>query len=117
MAKAQTATQPRGFDLDPLHWLWRLLTSVRFALALIGALALLTLLGVLIPQLPIEMRDNPVAVSQWLALQEERFGPLTDPMYRLRSGATSSSPRRASRTNTSTAATPPSPSPPRLSKR
>ena len=40
MANVQTAAPPRGFDFDPFRLLWRLFTSVRFALALIGFLAL-----------------------------------------------------------------------------
>ena len=50
---------------------------------LIGFLAFAALLGVLIPQLPPEMRDNPAAEAAWLNLQEGKFGFLTDPMYRL----------------------------------
>jgi cytochrome c biogenesis protein ResB len=73
----------RWSENDPLRLLWRGLTSVRFALALIGFLALATLLGALIPQLPVEMRGNPAAVSAWLDFQERRFGVLTDPMHRL----------------------------------
>lgn len=83
MANVQTASRPRGYDLDPFRWLWRLLTSVRFALALIGFLALAALIGILIPQVPSQMRDNPAAISGWLALQETRFGFLTGSMERL----------------------------------
>ncbi|HLF77357.1 MAG TPA: cytochrome c biogenesis protein ResB [Dehalococcoidia bacterium] len=85
MASAGTTplrTGRRLPEVDPLRWLWRGLTSVRFALALIGFLALSSFLGVLIPQVPSPMRDNPVAVSAWLALQRERFGFLTTPMDR-----------------------------------
>jgi cytochrome c biogenesis protein len=81
---ANVQTAGRLYEADPLRWLWRLLTSVRFALGLIGFLALASLLGVLIPQLPVEMRGNPAAVAAWLDFQEEeRFGFLTDSMYRL----------------------------------
>ena len=84
MAKLETARiSGRWSENDPLRWRWRGLTSVRFALALIGFLALASLAGVLIPQLPIEMRNNPEAVAAWLALQEQRFGFLADPMDRL----------------------------------
>ncbi|MPZ48224.1 MAG: hypothetical protein GEU75_02745 [Dehalococcoidia bacterium] len=84
MANLETARiGGRWSENDPLRWLWRGLTSVRFALGLIGFLALASLVGVLIPQLPIEMRNNPAAVSAWLALQEERFGVLAGPMDRL----------------------------------
>jgi cytochrome c biogenesis protein len=82
MASVQTAPIGRWSENDPLRLLWRGLTSVRFALALIGFLALATLLGALIPQLPAEMRGNPAAVTAWLEFQERRFGFLTDPMHR-----------------------------------
>jgi cytochrome c biogenesis protein len=67
-------------DLDPFRLLWRGLVSVRFALGLIGFLALASLAGTLIPQLPVEMRGNPIAQTQWLEFQHERFGFLTSPM-------------------------------------
>jgi cytochrome c biogenesis protein len=70
-------------DFDPLRLLWRGLVSVRFALGLIGFLALASILGTLIPQLPIDMRGNTVAEEQWLDLQRGRFGFLTDPMEAL----------------------------------
>lgn len=68
---------------DPFLPLWRLLTSVRFALALIGFLALGGLLGTLIPQIPGPMQDNPAAIRGWLDFQDGKFGILTEPMYRL----------------------------------
>lgn len=83
MAKVQIAANLRRYELDPLLWLWRLLTSVRFALALIFFLILASLLGVLIPQLPSQMRDNPAGVAAWLAMQRDTFGSFTGPMDRL----------------------------------
>jgi hypothetical protein len=83
MATVQTAASSPGVDYDPLRLLWRLLTSVRFALALIGFLALISLLGVVLPQLPAPMRDNPAAVDAWLSLQEQRFGLVTGTLYNL----------------------------------
>jgi cytochrome c biogenesis protein len=73
----------RWSDFDPLRILWRGLTSVRFALALIGFLALASLAGVLIPQLTAEMRGNAAAEAAWLSLQHERFGLAAEPMDRL----------------------------------
>ncbi|HEY7465116.1 MAG TPA: cytochrome c biogenesis protein ResB [Dehalococcoidia bacterium] len=70
----------RWSDVDPLRLLWRGLVSVRFALGLIGFLALASLAGVLIPQLPVEMRGNPAAEAGWLEFQRGKFGFLTDPM-------------------------------------
>ena len=82
MAEAQTATGARGsWDLDVLHSLWRVLTSVRFALLLIGLLAGASLLGVLIPQVPSQMRGNAVAVDAWVEFQRDKFGVLTDVIY------------------------------------
>jgi cytochrome c biogenesis protein ResB len=85
MAQVETrytsVTRPfRGFD--PFLWLWRLLTSVRFALALIGFLALAGLLAVVLPQVPAPMEGNDVAISVWLDVREETYGPFTQPMYR-----------------------------------
>ncbi|HLG10370.1 MAG TPA: hypothetical protein VI876_01320, partial [Dehalococcoidia bacterium] len=64
----------RWSDYDPLRLLWRGLVSVRFALGLIGFLALASFAGVVIPQLPIEMRGNPAAEAGWLEFQRGRFG-------------------------------------------
>jgi cytochrome c biogenesis protein len=60
-----------------------MLTSVRFALGLIGFLALIALLGVIIPQLPNEMRGNAAAETAWYALQEDKLGILYGPMRSL----------------------------------
>ena len=83
MAGAQASVQQSTPGFDPFLWSWRLLTSVRFALALIGLLALTSLLGVLIPQIPSQMRGNPAAVAGWLDFQEARYGGLTAPMATL----------------------------------
>ncbi len=63
--------------LDPFRSVWRLLTNVKFAVALVSAAVLGSLLGVLLPQLPAEMRDNPPARSAWLELQRQDFGWFT----------------------------------------
>lgn len=68
---------------DPLRPLWRLLTSVRFAVWLIAFLAVAGLLGVLIPQIPIAMRGDPTAVAEWVRFQQGKFGPFTDMIDRL----------------------------------
>jgi cytochrome c biogenesis protein len=73
----------RWSDLDPIRLLWRGLVSVRFALGLIGFLALATLIGAVVPQLPAEMRGNAVAEAAWLEFQRERFGLLGGPMEAL----------------------------------
>lgn len=71
----------RGFD--PFLWVWRLLTSLRLALALIAFLALAGLLGTLLPQIPGALRGDPVAVEVWLEEQRGKFGLLTDPLHDL----------------------------------
>jgi cytochrome c biogenesis protein len=83
MATAKTAAAPRRPALDLWQPIWRLLTSVRFAVFYIGALALFGLLGVLIPQVPEAMRGNDAAIATWLDGQHRTFGPLTEPMHRL----------------------------------
>lgn len=84
MAKAQTAAGARsGLELDPFRWLWRLFTSVRFALFLIGFLALISFVGIVVPQVPSQMAGNPVAEQAWVDFQREKFGIFTDPMHRL----------------------------------
>jgi len=74
------ASRVRWSDFDPFRLLWRGLVSVRFALGIIGFLALASLAGTIIPQLPLEMRGNPAAEAGWLEFQRGRFGFLTDPM-------------------------------------
>lgn len=82
MASSAPATIP-GPRFDPLRATWRLLTNVKFAVALVSAAVLASLLGVVLPQLPAEMRDNPPAQSAWLELRREDFGWLTDVLYGL----------------------------------
>lgn len=73
---APPATPPMP-KFDPLRATWRLLTNVKFAVALVTVAVLASLLGVVLPQLPAEMRGNPPARSAWLELQREDFGWLT----------------------------------------
>src|SRR3972149_4086096 len=82
MANVPLAARAAVYQLDPARRLWRLLTSVRFALLLIGLLALAALAGLLIPQLPSQMQGNPAAAAAWLEFQRGRFGLLTTPMDR-----------------------------------
>jgi cytochrome c biogenesis protein len=83
MASAETAARRRRWSFDVTRPVWRLLTSVRFAVFFIATLALFGLMGVLIPQVPEAMRGNDAAIIVWLDGQRNNFGPLTDPMYRL----------------------------------
>ena len=82
MAKLRESIAIRSLEVDPLLWLWRLFISVRFALALIFFLILVSLLGVLIPQIPAQMRDNPAGLAAWLDFQGRTFGAFTEPMQR-----------------------------------
>jgi cytochrome c biogenesis protein ResB len=75
---AQTAR-----ELDPLRALWRLFTSVRWALVLLAFLALSGLLGVLLPQIPDTVRGDGASVANWLDVQRGKFGVLTEPFYHL----------------------------------
>lgn len=81
MTTVRATARPRP-TLDPFQPVWRLLTSVRFAVMYIAVLAGLGLLGVLIPQVPEAMRGNDAAVDAWLDTHRGTFGPLTDPMHR-----------------------------------
>lgn len=79
---ARTARR-RSTSADLFQPIWRLLTSVRFALFFIGSLSIFGMLGVLIPQVPEAMRGNDAAVAGFVASKEDTFGPFTEPMYRL----------------------------------
>lgn len=83
MATANAAARPRGRTFDLFYPVWRLLTSVRFAVFFIATLALFGLMGVVIPQVPEAMRGNDAAIAAWLDGERQTFGPFTDPMYRL----------------------------------
>lgn len=80
-SRATTTSRRPSFDL----WgpVWRLLTSVRFAVFYIATLASFALVGVLIPQVPEAMRGNDAAIATWLEAERRTFGPFTDTMYRL----------------------------------
>lgn len=69
--------------IDPPRAAWRLLTNVRWAAALLAFLALVSFLGVVLPQLPAGIRGDPAAEARWVEFQEGKFGPLTDVMHRL----------------------------------
>src|SRR3990172_8048127 len=70
-------------ELDPFRATWRLFTNVRWAIGIITFLALASLMGVVVPQVPVNVRGDTAAEAQWLAFQEERFGFLTDAINRL----------------------------------
>jgi cytochrome c biogenesis protein ResB len=68
---------------NPLSAVWRILTNVRWAIALIAFLALTSLLGVLLPQIPDGVRGDSAAVSLWLDGQRGTYGAFTDVIHRL----------------------------------
>ncbi len=57
------------------------LASVRLAAGLGAAIALLSLAGMLVPQLPELTRGNPVATAEWLDGQRRSLGPAAGWMY------------------------------------
>jgi cytochrome c biogenesis protein len=72
----------RGPSFDLWAPIWRLLTSVRFAVFYIATLATFGMLGVLIPQVPEAMRGNDAAIAAWLDTKHDTFGPFTETMHR-----------------------------------
>lgn len=78
-----TTAASRGPSFDVWRPIWRLLTSVRFAVFYIATLAAFALLGVLIPQVPEAMRGNNAAIAVWVDSERGTFGPFTDSMQRL----------------------------------
>src|SRR3989442_6107539 len=79
---------PRGWSrtwglLNPLRAVWWLFTNVRFAIVLLAIVSVAALLGVVIPQVPLNVRGDVVAEADWLQLQHGRFGFMTDPMDRV----------------------------------
>jgi cytochrome c biogenesis protein ResB len=66
--------------INPLRAVWWLFANVRFGTVLLVLLALASLLGVVIPQVPLNVRGDVVAEAQWLDSKEGTFGALTDPM-------------------------------------
>ena len=63
---------------DPVYWIWRRLTSVRFAIYLIFVTTLFALAGVIIPQVPPQLASDAVAVEQHVEAQRGTWGFFTD---------------------------------------
>lgn len=74
----------RGWSAMPgsLRIIWALLTNVKFALLLVGTATAASTVGIVIPQVPVEMRNNPAARSAWLELRQEDYGVFTGLMDR-----------------------------------
>lgn len=83
MTAIDSSAARRRPTFDLFQPIWRLLTSVRFAVFLIAALAAVGLAGVLIPQVPEPMRGNTAATQTWLDTKRDTFGPFTDAMFDL----------------------------------
>ena len=85
-AASETGSRPaRGWTrslgvINPLRAVWWLFTNVRFAILLLVVLTLISLAGVLIAQMPANVRGDAVLEADWLAEKEGTFGFLTDPM-------------------------------------
>lgn len=78
-ATADASWSRTAASLNPLRALWWLLTNIRFAIVILIVLAAVSLIGVVLPQKPAIVRDDPIAEADWLATQEGRFGGfLTD---------------------------------------
>ena len=68
---------PRPRGLPPHTWVYRQLTSMRVALLLLGALALLTLAGTLLAQAPATVKGDPQAYAEWLDSVRSKYGGWT----------------------------------------
>ncbi len=68
--------------LNPLRAVWWLFTNVRFAIVLLAVLVAVSLVGVVLPQAPANVRGDAIAEADWLRVQEGRYGFLTDSMDR-----------------------------------
>jgi cytochrome c biogenesis protein len=83
VARLQVA-RPRypALRFDPFTGVFRLLTSIRFAILNIGLVALAAILGVAIPQMPGFVRVDPALRADWVRTHDA-YGPLTAPMDNL----------------------------------
>jgi cytochrome c biogenesis protein len=69
-----TIARARAGSNDPIDKVWRLLTSVRFAILLIFLVSLGVLAGTLIMQAPAEIAANPDSFAGWLARPRGKYG-------------------------------------------
>ena len=63
---------------DPAWWMWRRLTSVKWAIGLILAAAMFSAVGVIIPQVPPQLADIPEQVEIHIEEQRPTWGGFTD---------------------------------------
>ena len=64
----------------PAYWIWRRLTSVRWAAGLILLAALFSAAGVIIPQVPPQLINIPGQIEAHIDAQRGTFGWATDPL-------------------------------------
>ncbi len=85
MAGADTiVSRARSLRLpERLLFMVHLLASAQFAVALIAFLAVAGLLATVLPQVPVPIRDSPVAIDLWVETKKDTFGPLTEFMQRV----------------------------------
>jgi len=75
---------PRTLNLiNPLRAVWWLFTNVRFAMVLLALLAVVSLMGVLIPQMPASVKGDAMLERAWLDSQHDNFGFLTEALNAL----------------------------------
>lgn len=75
----QQAQEPRDLSIgELLRRLYALFHNKRFGLLLILGMAVLTLVGVVFPQAPQGVLDDPQVREQWLASMQPRFGGWAD---------------------------------------
>lgn len=67
--------------INPLRAVWWLVTNVRFAIVLLVLLTMVSLLGVVIPQMPDNVRGDAALETTWLDSQDGRFGFMVSPMH------------------------------------
>ncbi len=81
MAAVGQSRAPRSFRAslpDPAYWVWRKLTSVRWAIGLILVAALASGVGVVIPQVPPQFAGVPERVEEHVEAQRPTWGGFTD---------------------------------------
>ena len=83
-------TMQRSLALGISAWKWvapsrliRLLANVRFAAAVVTALVVLGLVGVLVPQVPEAARVDSTTMGRWLDARDAAMGPVAGWLYRL----------------------------------
>lgn len=66
--------------VNPLRAVWWLFTNVRFAILLLAILTVVSLAGVLVPQMPANVKGDVALEQTWLDMQHGNFGFLTGGM-------------------------------------